>query len=827
MPRNRHKKKGPKPSSPVSEPKRQASRSPTQREDAVAHIEALLSKRKTVEALEYMDKLPGKLSNEPEIRLMYALALLEYGDFEQAGQVLRDLERKNPRFLPLYPILAGWHMTQDMPAHAYRALNKVLNNPQYDQTADTLQDMADAAQIMLKQLAASFGVTFSKAEQASWYHERAQLALIDHNLVEMERMAGEALKIIPAWSSPRNNYSHALYFSGRTTDALAQAERVVSNDPQNIHGLKNLTLFHYGLGQVDKAQEYANRLFEIVSTMKERGFENDILITALSVIEDTDRLWTLAQKYLQKHSDALISRSWHCLAVAATRMGRLKEAKNLLGRAASQEELKLTTDLMNDIEEAIKNKSARLLWPPTYPGMELFLSERLVIEWGKIIEKVEDEKPTPRQQGQINAFMEKYPFVLHGFKKMLWSKDSSWLGASSLVALNRPEADAEVLRFATSDWGANDSRMEAAMILSKAGRYQLDKPLKFWDAHKGEWHEVQMFSQQIQEVEYDIKPKTAELIEEARRAKEPQETIALLRKAVEDDPTCAMALHNLGAVMMHQGENEEGEGLMRRSIEVDPTYMFGYANLGLLEAQRGNKEAALDLLGNVSRAKIIAPNTAALANLAYATLALAEEDIEGARRHFDLAEKFHPQNAALEAFRERLELLEKFSGIKDSLRDFQIRSANRHHRTMLNTPLSETTDLETCLSKTTSEQLSEICKIWGVQSYGKKNDKIERLAPRILDSEILDDVVAEISLEEREALEAVNDQGGWMPWQEFIGRYGDDMDESPSWHYQEPQSIPGRLKRAGLLFVGKLNRQEVAFIPVDLRPLLREALNKR
>jgi hypothetical protein len=50
------------------------------------------------------------------------------------------------------------------------------------------------------------------------------------------------------------------------------------------------------------------------------------------------------------------------------------------------------------------------------------------------------------------------------------------------------------------------------------------------------------------------------------------------------------------------------------------------------------------------------------------------------------------------------------------------------------------------------------------------------------------------------------------------------MDESPFWQYHEPESIPGRLKRAGLFFAGKLDEQEVAFIPADLRPLLKKFL---
>ena len=40
----------------------------------------------------------------------------------------------------------------------------------------------------------------------------------------------------------------------------------------------------------------------------------------------------------------------------------------------------------------------------------------------------------------------------------------------------------------------------------------------------------------------------------------------------------------------------------------------------------------------------------------------------------------------------------------------------------------------------------------------------------------------------------------------------------------EPESIPGRLKLAGLLYSGTLEGQQVAFIPIDLRALLLNLL---
>jgi len=66
--------------------------------------------------------------------------------------------------------------------------------------------------------------------------------------------------------------------------------------------------------------------------------------------------------------------------------------------------------------------------------------------------------------------------------------------------------------------------------------------------------------------------------------------------------------------------------------------------------------------------------------------------------------------------------------------------------------------------------------------------------------------------------------GGVRPWEEFVQKYGDDMNESVYWNYHDPQSISGRLRMSGLFYSGMLEGQPVAFIPADVRPLMRALL---
>ncbi|MBN2385588.1 MAG: tetratricopeptide repeat protein [Anaerolineales bacterium] len=792
----------------------------------IEKIQELLKAGQTEQALRQLALVPKWIKNSPSHTLLRATALMQSGDMDASGEILRDLERKNPNFIPLYLPLANWYMSREWPAHAMRAVKKVLGSSSPDASfVESAETLADNAQAAIQFLADLVDISFSMAEQAEWHNEQAQLALLDDNFVEVEHQARQALQIAPHWTSPRNNLAQVLYMLGKCSEAIAEAEAVLAADPANVHGLENLTIFHVGLGNLEKGQGYAIRLFDLAKAADQESLANDLAVIALAVVEDNGRLWELAQRYLHWRVDALDSTCWHCLAVATSRLGKFKEAGKFLKRAESRNENAALEELRDDISAAAKNGKEELSWLPIYPVHNLFFPKHLMGDWLEIVKKINGDKPSPGHQRQIDAFFSKHPYTLQAFKRFLWTKEGCQAGASALILANRPELDAEVLRFALSNCGDNHSRMDAIMMLSKAGRYSPDGPVHFWNADKNEWNDVLLFAQQIGEVEYQIEPDTAALIARGRQTKSPEKAIALLRRAVESDPTCAMALHNLGTLLLQNGQQEEGEKWVRQAVEVDPTYTFGFANLAFLEAQRENEEAALDFLMQVNSAKVISPATSVIANLAYMLLAVQKRDIEQARRHFDLAQEIDPGHPLLKKYEEWLDDVGLFSGGFSFLVDYQKQSANRFHRKMLNVRLAIDTTLEACLAAMTTDTLGAVCQFWKTIGYGKKQEKVARLAGRILDADIFKGIVSDLDDEERSALRWVLDGGGFRPWGDFTQRFGDDIDESPHWQWHEPESLPGRLKRTGLLHVGALHGSPVAFIPADIREQLAGILS--
>lgn len=826
MPRHRHRSS--KSNFPVSGPASSAASVPPPfplRPESgqpfdMGEVFRLLEEEDTEAALEMLDSAPKWMQKSDEFRLMRVSVLMQAGDLEQAGELLREMERKNPRFLPLYLPLSIWYMMQNWPAHALKAARKAQSAKFDEEASEQAQDIIETAGERLDGLAARLNISREKAEQASWHNEQAQLAVLENRLSESERASREALKIAPRWVSPRNNYAHALYRLGKILEAIAQAEAVLSDEPDNLHALNNLALFHTGLGHPEQAATAASQLFELASGYSDDSDEMDIVLSALSLVEDTEHLWQLARRYRRKPTSHLSFRSWHILGVAAIRKGEFKEAKTLLLKASEDGNM-LSFELLERLNETMHRKQTRLTWPPAYPGLELMVSGRVLNEWDQIVKSIEGDLSSPAQQRKIDAFLAKHPAILAALKKMLWIEEISRAGARGLALFNKPEADAELLRFAFSDVGDSGKRLHAAMLLVNAKRLNAEKPIRFWDETKQKWQEVHLFSQRIGDVAYAISPKAMPFIQKAQQAKNPDDAIAFLRRAIEVDPACAMAMHNLGAFLRQKGETEEGERLIRRSIEMDPAYTFGFANLGLIEAQRGNKEAALDLLLHVQKAKIITYQTACVSSLAYAVIAIDDKDFERAERHLDTAREMNPDNPAIEKIENMLRLNQMF-GEDSFVATYQRDSAHRFHKKALKTPLTAEMTLEACLGNLTNETLSAMCRFWETYGTGKKPALVDALKASILDAEIFDEITQELTDKEREALKTVIEAGGWRPWQEFTAQFGDDWDESPGWKYYDPESVPGRLKLAGLLYAGTLGGQQAAYIPVDIRPLVEK-----
>ena len=794
--------------------------------DIEQELEAALEAGDDTRALEALDAAPRWMKRQPEFMLLRASVLLSLGNDQEALQILHEIERKNPRLMGLYLPLSMLYMDQDWPAHALQAAKRASSDRGLtDADRTSLEQLIEEATAFLQPLAARFGLPFETMQKACCFNEQAQMAMNENKLFEADTFSKEAIKIAPNWNPSHNNRAQALYFIGKTTEAIAVSEAVLAREAENTFALQALVIYHLGLNQPEKAQDYANRLEKLSKKFPADSLEIEQIITALALVEDTSALWKIAKRYLEAPFETLSGRSWQCLAVAAIRSGKGKDALRLIQKINEEELSPSAKLLLDELEKIVNRRQPHLVWmPPAYPGADLFLHPKVVAEWDALQQNFSGPS-SPSQKHKLDSFFQKYPCMIVALKRLLWEESSHLIALQTLCQIDIPEADAEILRFALSQTGSQETRLHALMILIQTTRYTGPKVVKVWYEDQEEWCDVELNTQKIGNIEVNAQLQTLALIEKAQNTKNPQEAITLLREAIEMEPTCPIAVFNLGVVLTQNGKIEEGEALIQHSLAVDPNYTYGHAAIALSEAEKGHEQEALDHLQVVTRTDVISPDTAVIANIAWTSLAIQKHDLKSARQRLEIAAKIDPEHHLLARYKKKLKEAEDFAESYGFLLEFQRKSAQRAHQKLLKTPLTAEMGLRVCLETNTKEMLVGSAHFLRTTASGKKGELADWLAEVLLDVEFLQQTLDEdLKEKERRALQWMLETDGVRPWKEFVHKYGDDMDESTAWNYHEPESLPGRLRMSGLFYSGMLDGRQVAFIPADARLLLRKLL---
>lgn len=150
----------------------------------------------------------------------------------------------------------------------------------------------------------------------------------------------------------------------------------------------------------------------------------------------------------------------------------------------------------------------------------------------------------------------------------------------------------------------------------------------------------------------------------------------------------------------------------------------------------------------------------------------------------------------------------------------------RHDQESKTIPLAG--KLEKLLNGSPAVWVDGIADSLSVPVEGKKKGKIAGICRLLLNMGALHKVVADLPERSRQALRDVLRKGGWQPYAPLSRKYGSEKKDGYWWLDEPPTSILGRLRLAGLLYVGMTvvdgRSTKVAVIPIDLRPLLHTIL---
>ncbi len=787
-------------------------------EDFLSQLEELFNSEDAEAFFEAIENAPVRWQRKSEVMISKVVGLLRAGEEDEAIKVLDEIERIHPRFAPLYYYKANLYMQNLYLAHTLRMIRKVrVLGTLDDEAENSMSEMEEISRKMVEETAAELGVSYDQMEKASWYHETSQEKLSSGQWQGAEQNAREAIRLIPKWTAPRNNHSYILYFMGRMNEAFIEANAVLNQDPRNLYALKNLVVFHTGLGEDEKAREFSARVAAQITTLPEDDPDMDLIISVLSMVDDRETLWQLAQKYVRRDYDD----SWLALGVAAIRSGYLKDAVKLLEKI--EEYSDPAQSLLPEVRKAIKSGKP-ISSPPMYSMIGLLLPAAVLQELIDIPSRYLNDEELPRHiQKKMEDFVQKKPFVVNGLLRLMVEPNAADIILDLLLSFHKPEVDARLLAFALGDVGTSQQRLHVLSAMAQVGREVPPSPIRFWNEETAEWTEVDFYAQMLSDdIELNISPSAAIWAEKAQNVKDDADKIACFRKAVELDPKSGFAVHMLGILLIRNGQKEEGLKFAKCAIKVDPEYMFAYANLGLMEVQNEtpNKELAIEYLNKVSKASVITTQTAFIMHFARMLLAVQDKEFEYARKELEIAVDLRPDDSMLEGWDDRLRMGEIFSG--GWLAKYQEQSRKRTYSKLLKNKLDEDSSSRVTLNALTRDVLGTVARIWKLTAYGKKAELINNIVERMQEVEavqyVWDDYLNDA---ERGAMHWILENNGVRPLKDFTDKYGSDEEESPYWNYHNPETIIGRLGLAGLLAKGTLNGAAVVFMPIEIRNSLK------
>lgn len=600
-------------------------------------------------------------------------------------------------------------------------------------------------------------------------------------------------RMAPMVPQTYNNLALAHFVEGDVEKAIELAEevdRVV--DPGNVFALGNLIHFHLMLGKTAEAHALTNRMRTLSGRDEFAYFKKCEAFARLRLHEDVLATALRGIPRAQECRDALA----FFAGVAAANLGRYAEAEKYL-RGIEDEAHVARAQRYLDLLERRKS-------PATLDGDWPYLE---VHHWAPagFLERCKKEDEARRWPGLVEALV----CVLND------TNGDEHAAIETLRWLKTPGSIAVLRRIAFGTFGSNDTRMKAVLSLREAGAISDGEPVKIW--HNGEWRSVSVHQEEVggapqPQFPEELRERMGEMLA-AIKGKEFEKAEKLGRALFEKAPDSPQILHNLAQSLRGLGKRDESAALLRRAMEVDPTYLYAPASLALMLIEDGQVEEARESLKKVRTPTPSNLDGFALFSVAQARVAFLEGDYLGAAQVWEVAEKVAPDAPVLRDAREAwgYRLFKFLASMKE--RAIRRREAQRLRL------LDPHPDAWNCLGTLTREQLYAMARAHGISGISalKKDHLRFRLTGHLANGEIVRSARSMLSSEAREAFDAVLGQGGVMPFDEFTKKWPTRAEDLSGWVWKSPETVLGKLALLGFLFEGSVGARPSVVIPREVR----------
>jgi tetratricopeptide (TPR) repeat protein len=553
----------------------------------------LLDRRQFEEAREILDELNKQYPRRVEVLAELAFACAELHDYPSYLRAAKDLVDVAPR-ADFVLSLAGAYLTNVFPVLALRTFQRFLERwPDHPRAAEARQMAADLEREMPK-LMEGLAIAGEDAREILVLHEEMQVYLARGQYDRVRQAGEELLKRRPHFAAAFNNMAEAAFRQGQTNEAIALSRRLLELGPNNVHGLSNLTRYFLLNGQADEARTMAERL----KLAEAKGWDPwTKKAEALSHLGDDSGVLDVLRAFKQTGKEAGPHEALlhHLAAVAAYRLGREGEAREHWKEALRQMPgLGLARDNIDDLDQPVGQRHG-----PWAFSIGNWIPDRTIRELSAAFGPPGQRKKKPSEGNVLRRYLQEHPALASLVPLVLDRGDphGRTFALNLAKTARTPELLAALRDFALGQRGPDQQRVEAANVASEAGVLARGN-VRMWV--EGEWREIMLMGWEIHnEPSSKHSPRIQSLAQQAGEALYEDQLVRaeqLYKQALELEPDSPDLLNNLAQAYEGQGRHAEAEALMRQVHQRFPDYFFGRISVAQLLAHEGKLDEARELL---------------------------------------------------------------------------------------------------------------------------------------------------------------------------------------------------------------------------------------
>ncbi len=809
----------------IKKPKRRHPQPPPSRgpglEEILSRAEALQKEGNPEEALRVLDEAPIHLQHRSELLILRGFLLASTGNMDEALSTFEEAQRREPDNLLVYYFLGMIYDELDMPAHARRALRKVMEYPDIlpDELVRETRGMLNKLEKSLSSLAHMLKVSPGKVDEAEYQVELGYRMSQTGDFTAALRHLRRAASILPQWPILRGIEAEILAMAGRFREAVEAGASLLAEHPDMVLAREFMVRAYIALGNREAAEEVARPLRE-----HSYRFTSDLelAIRALGHLNDDEGIYRLYRRHYNLIHEIDKEIILVVLGSAAANLGHFWTAQRLWEQAIVQgvPEIYLEPFLTAASRKAPgpgiadRYPTFQFSWfTPYHTNREL---QDLLLSWTahQIERKV--------FQKRLRALVARYPVLLQQMLQMFREAAARYFLAEALALLGTPEALEELRRFAFSQKERFEERMTVLQMLADAGGIDPEQPVEVWDEIRQEWRWLKVPRWTVvQPEEPSYPPKVLAVVQEcmdALRAGEiprAQERAKQALSLAPDHPD-----HLIWSAIVHLDDGAKYSEYLQKAVALDPRHACARAWLARLALHRGDLPEARRQLEALSDRQEFRPWEFMEYLHALALVSLEEGDLAMARFYTHVGSRWDAGDLRFLELELTIEARTPGSYwqiIREHSRQRQERKRTR--------PIRPDASLKECLERLPRESLVAMAQVHSLRYANlRKELLIQQLVEALTDPFTLRRAVSHLFEEERQALQDVLDAGGILPWEEFTARYGSDVEENQHWYYHKPETTMGRLRMHGFLSDGTVADQRIVLIPSELRGLLPSVL---